>query len=87
MFYFDSPNLDNIDTRKALDTIRECISSYNLYIKSSDSNINLVLIYDIAAYITKILRIFGTIPPSNTIGFPLSSSSSTVDVSIILIEF
>ncbi|XP_064472265.1 cysteine--tRNA ligase, cytoplasmic-like [Ornithodoros turicata] len=54
---------DNIDTRSALECLRNLIYDCNVYMKdkkSSRSQSNAVLLRNIAEYITGILRVFGT---------------------------
>lgn len=70
---------DNIDTRVALDALRELVTTSNIYIKEIKSP-NSVQLYDIALYITQILKIFGTISDTSIIGFP-SSQEGTTNVS------
>lgn len=74
---------DNIDTKTAIDAIRECISACNIYLRDCTSS-NHYLLVDIAKYITEILKIFG-IETANEIGFPVSEGNSSNDVSIISI--
>lgn len=66
---------DNIDTRGALDSIRDCITACNLYLRGGE--LNCLLLRDIAAYITRMMRVFGAIHSADEIGFPLSSAGST----------
>lgn len=78
---------DNIDTRKVLDSIRECISAFNVYVKSCSGSINLILVHDIATYVTRLMQIFGTIPTLDNIGFPLSSSTSDKNIEEIVMPY
>lgn len=65
--------VDNIDTRSALDAIRDVISYCNLYIRQSE-NPNTLLLRDVAVYITKMLVIFGAVPSAHdAIGFPVDN--------------
>uniref|UniRef100_A0A8D8LS95 Cysteine--tRNA ligase, cytoplasmic n=1 Tax=Cacopsylla melanoneura TaxID=428564 RepID=A0A8D8LS95_9HEMI len=64
---------DNMDTRGALDAIRDCISQVNIYLRGTP---NQLLLRDIAAYVTKILSVFGCIGDVKSIGFPLSGSGT-----------
>lgn len=63
---------DNIDTRTALDVIRELISHSNVYIRDNQpSTVNVQLLEEIAIYITDLLQTFGAIQtPKKNIGFP-----------------
>lgn len=80
---------DNIDTRSSLDALRECITSCNIYCRDSGSKLNVTLLHQIALYITKMMKIFGTITSDNQIGFPLASNSTCnpSNVSIIFFVF
>lgn len=65
---------DNIDTKSALDAIRELISNSNIYIRDNHSTANVQLLEDIASYITNLLQIFGAIQVSKRpIGFSVIS--------------
>ncbi|XP_065206637.1 cysteine--tRNA ligase, cytoplasmic isoform X2 [Planococcus citri] len=66
---------DNIDTRTTLEALRDCITQCNIYVKDSERNINAILLKNIAMYITKLMQVFGVIPSSESIGFPLSTKS------------
>ncbi|XP_034944373.1 cysteine--tRNA ligase, cytoplasmic [Chelonus insularis] len=68
---------DNIDTRTSLELIRDLVSQCNIYTKNS-TNPNVLLLRDIAVYITRILKIFGAISSSSDdIGFPIDNESNT----------
>ncbi|GAB6022763.1 hypothetical protein CHUAL_006857 [Chamberlinius hualienensis] len=59
---------DNIDTRTALDRIRDLITACNVYIrKKTQGTVNFKLLENCADYITYILRIFGAIAVEKTI--------------------
>lgn len=70
---------DNIDTAGALKTIRDLVSTCNLYLgdKTTDFSPNALLLRDIASYITSLVRTFGALPSDSSIGFPLSSTESS----------
>ncbi|XP_029056571.2 cysteine--tRNA ligase, cytoplasmic isoform X1 [Osmia bicornis bicornis] len=71
---------DNIDTRSALDAIRELVTHCNIYRKQVKHQ-NTLLLRDIAVYITKMFTIFGAIPyPHDTIGFPVDSITENSNV-------
>ncbi|XP_054736500.1 cysteine--tRNA ligase, cytoplasmic [Anastrepha obliqua] len=79
---------DNIDTRSALDALRELVSVSNVYIRDNKDHINCLLLRRIAAYITDILHIFGTIQgPRGGIGFPVSGADSSVDIEATLLPY
>lgn len=70
---------DNIDTKSALDAIREVISNANVYLRDVPAtNVNVQLLEEIALYITELLKIFGAIQDNGkkTIGFPAISGDA-----------
>lgn len=69
---------DNIDTRTALDAVRDLVSSCNVYIRDNKcSKVNSLLLRKIAMYITDLLNIFGVIAgPRGGIGFPVYNSAN-----------
>ncbi|XP_033152253.1 cysteine--tRNA ligase, cytoplasmic [Drosophila mauritiana] len=67
---------DNIDTRSALDAIRELVSVSNVYIRDNKTRLNSLLLRNVATYITDLLHVFGAISgPRGGIGFPVSGGS------------
>ncbi|XP_030387244.1 cysteine--tRNA ligase, cytoplasmic [Scaptodrosophila lebanonensis] len=69
---------DNVDTRSALDAVRELVSSSNIYIRDNKTQLNSLLLRNIAIYITDLLHIFGAIAgPRGGIGFPVTVSSGS----------
>ncbi|KAH8404070.1 hypothetical protein KR215_009001 [Drosophila sulfurigaster] len=68
---------DNIDTRSALDVVRELVSNTNIYIRDNKAKLNHLLLRKIATYITDLLHTFGAISgPRGGIGFPLGGGSA-----------
>lgn len=68
---------DNIDTRSALDAIRELITTTNIYVRDNRSRLNCLLLRKIAKNITDLLHIFGVITGlRGGIGFPISGFES-----------
>ena len=66
-----------------MDSLRELITATNIYIKNVTSDKNLpdkLLLYNIAAYVTKIVGVFGAIRKEDQIGFPSQHSNQNVDV-------
>ncbi|BFG06432.1 cysteine--tRNA ligase cytoplasmic [Drosophila madeirensis] len=64
---------DNVDTRSALDAIRELVSASNVYIRDNKSRLNSLLLRNVATYITDLLHVFGAVSgPRGGIGFPVS---------------
>ncbi|XP_076767144.1 cysteine--tRNA ligase, cytoplasmic [Xylocopa sonorina] len=67
---------DNIDTRGALDAIRDLVTHCNIYMKQVKQP-NTLLLRDVAVYITKIFTTFGAISSSHdAIGFPVDGSDT-----------
>ncbi|CAH1954638.1 unnamed protein product [Acanthoscelides obtectus] len=66
---------DNVDTRGALDSLRDIVTSSNIYLRERKPP-NMLLLKDIATYVTKILSVFGAISEPAKIGFPVSTSTS-----------
>ncbi|CAH1394990.1 unnamed protein product [Nezara viridula] len=69
---------DNLDTRSALDKIKECISKCNIYLKNDDAKSQ--LIKSISTYITKLFKIFGVIAENEQIGFGVSETFNFTNV-------
>lgn len=67
--------IDNIDTRTALDALRDLVCSSNIYIRERKPP-NSLLLRDIATYITEMLTIFGAIDTPKQLGFPVGSGAS-----------
>ncbi|VDD92361.1 unnamed protein product [Enterobius vermicularis] len=69
---------DSIDTRTAIEKIRELIGLGNAYILEMERQgtiPNCLLLRNIAAYITWLLKVFGAIPYGYEIGFPVETRS------------
>ncbi|XP_043255934.1 cysteine--tRNA ligase, cytoplasmic [Colletes gigas] len=78
---------DNIDTRSALDAIRDLVTHCNIYMNQSKQP-NTLLLRDVAVYITKIFTIFGAISSSHdTIGFPLDDKIADVNVEDVVMPY
>lgn len=76
---------DNIDTRTALEIIRELVSQCNVYMRDNKKSVNSILLIKIAQYITELLHIFGAISGlRGGIGFPISTGSGSGDVCIFI---
>lgn len=72
---------DNIDTRTALDAVRDLVTNSNIYIRdhATTDAFDGLLLRRIATYITDLLHIFGAIDgPRGGIGFPIEGGSSDV---------
>jgi cysteinyl-tRNA synthetase len=59
---------DSIDTPTVMEQIRQLVSTTNIYMNTTNSVINRLLLRNIAAYITRLINIFG-----------LNSSAATTD--------
>lgn len=77
--------IDNIDTRSALEALRDLVTSSNIYMKERKP-LDTLLLVDISLYITKMLSIFGTMPESLKIGFPISSGTDSDNVSNFVVN-
>ncbi|XP_055594555.1 cysteine--tRNA ligase, cytoplasmic [Uranotaenia lowii] len=72
---------DNIDTRTALDALRDLVSHSNVYIRDHKAKLNALLLRRIASYITDMLHVFGAIQgPRGGIGFPVGGGSDSGDL-------
>lgn len=79
---------DNIDTRTALDALRDLVSHSNVYIRDHKNELNALLLRRIASYITELLHIFGAINgPRGGIGFPVGGNAGNADVNIHFISY
>ncbi|KAJ9601009.1 hypothetical protein L9F63_000847, partial [Diploptera punctata] len=81
---------DNVDTRGALDAMRDLIGICNVYIRdkrASNLEANCLLLRDIASYITWIFRIFGAIPTEENIGFPIGECKGVANTSNPFLQF
>ena len=67
---------DNIDTRSALNVVRELVTACNIYIRdNAKTGLNKLLLRRIGEYVTDLLHIFGAIEgPRGGLGFPLRCS-------------
>nr|CAG4638301.1 EOG090X02DZ [Cyclestheria hislopi] len=68
---------DNVDTRSALDSIRDLVTACNIYLRQTEKQANGLLLKNVAQYLTDIFRMFGAIEGDDVIGFPISGTSST----------
>lgn len=67
-----------MDTRSALHAIKDCITACNVYIRGGD--VDCLLLRDVAAYITRIMKIFGAIYTEDDIGFPVNTGGTSNNV-------
>jgi len=81
---------DNIDTRTVLETIRELITSANVYIEANRStgSLNRQLLKNIAVYITKIFDVLGMISGGEGLGFPSGGGTGEgVDLETLVLPY
>lgn len=70
---------DNIDTRGALDALRELVGAAHIYLRQTKPR-NAPLLAAAARYVTDILHVFGAVEgPRGGIGFPVGDAA---DVSV-----
>nr|CAD7196689.1 unnamed protein product [Timema douglasi] len=81
---------DNVDTRTALDALRELIGNVNIYLRDkrvSGQEGNYILLRDIGTYVTWIFKVFGAIPKEDSLGLPISGSGQTTNVEEIVMPY
>jgi cysteinyl-tRNA synthetase len=66
--------MDDFDTPTAIDELVFLIKECNRYIEKMDNTFSTATLTSAAKYITSILKVFGMVPNSVDIGFPLDSS-------------
>ncbi|XP_062326673.1 cysteine--tRNA ligase, cytoplasmic isoform X1 [Osmerus eperlanus] len=74
---------DNVDTRVAMEEMRALVSLSNTYIaskKTSKLQPNRLLIKSVAVYLTDMLRTFGAIEGTESIGFAVGRKGQSVDL-------
>lgn len=78
---------DNVDTRTALDVVRDLVTQCNIYVRDTrgdSSKLNILLLKRIATYITDLLHIFGAIEgPRGGIGFPIDGGNSDMEQTML----
>ena len=80
---------DNIDTRTALDAMRDLVTTSNIYLRSSrqqGDEPDRQLLVNIAMYLTDMFRIFGAIEGAQ-LGFPASSGSTSANLEDIVMPY
>jgi cysteinyl-tRNA synthetase len=83
---------DSIDTPTVMELIRQLVSLTNIYMNTTNVNINLLLLRNISVYITSLINIFGLNSSASfldDIGFTRSTEqqASTVNVEDIAMPF
>uniref|UniRef100_A0A8C4ETM4 Cysteine--tRNA ligase, cytoplasmic n=1 Tax=Dicentrarchus labrax TaxID=13489 RepID=A0A8C4ETM4_DICLA len=77
---------DNVDTRTAMEEMRVLVSQSNSYIasrKNAKLRPNRMLVESIAVYLTNMLKIFGAIEESESIGFPMGGQSQNLESTVM----
>lgn len=76
---------DNVDTRTALDVVRDLVSASNVYVRDNGGRLNALLLRRVAEYVTDLLHVFGAIGgPRGGIGFPVGGGEGGASVSILI---
>ena len=80
---------DNIDTRTVLESIRELITSANVYIETNrtSGNLNRQLLKKTATYITRIFDVLGMISREDGLGFPTGGSADGADLETLVLPY
>nr|CAG4640688.1 EOG090X02DZ [Eulimnadia texana] len=81
---------DNVDTRSALDVIRDMVSSCNVYMRQcsqKQQSPNRLLLKNVALYVTKIFTIFGAIDKEEGLGFPAASAGSSGNTEEVVMPY
>ena len=76
---------DSIDTPSVMEHIRQLVSATNIYMNAPNATVNRLLLRNIAAYITRLINIFGlNASPSSTddIGFTRSTEQQASAVNV-----
>jgi cysteinyl-tRNA synthetase len=81
---------DSVDTKGALDAIRDLITSSNVYVdnkRKANSSPDRGLIKSIATYITHILKVFGATEEDDNIGFPQTGGQAETNLEDIAMPY
>nr|CAG4641519.1 EOG090X02DZ [Eurycercus lamellatus] len=71
---------DNIDTKTALEAVKNLISACNKYLAQLKQSANRVLIKNVGEYVTRLFQIFGVIEGQQALGFPSDSGLGSASV-------
>lgn len=87
----DAALCDNIDTKTALDCVKNLISACNKYVARLKQSTNRTLIKNIAEYVTGLFQMFGAIEGKQALGFPSESTgvangSNVEDIQMPLLQ-
>lgn len=75
---------DNVDTKTALDAVRNMITACNKYLAHKKELANRVLMKNVAEYVTRLFQIFGVIEGKQAVGFPSEASGSADVESVVM---
>ncbi|XP_063240086.1 cysteine--tRNA ligase, cytoplasmic isoform X2 [Bacillus rossius redtenbacheri] len=81
---------DNVDTRRALEAIRELVCAVNVYLRDrrqAAQEGNCFLLRDVASYVTWMLQVFGAVPKQDPIGFPIASAGETTNLEEVVLPY
>ena len=73
---------DSIDTPSVMKHLRDLLGSCNVYVTECDPP-NTRLLENVALYVTKMLQMFGVIPSSRIIGYPVQSEQVDVEATVL----
>ncbi|CAF2042364.1 unnamed protein product [Rotaria magnacalcarata] len=76
---------DSIDTPTVMENIRQLITTTNIYMNRTNATVNRLLLRNIAAYITRLIDIFGlnsSVPSTDDIGFTRSTEQQASAVNV-----
>ena len=76
---------DSIDTPSVMEVIRQLVSQSNIYMNTTNATINRLLLRNIAAYITRLINIFGlnsSVPSMDDIGFTRANEKETSSANV-----
>lgn len=78
----ESTFIDSVDTPSVMRLLKDLVGACNIYMDESNPP-NTHLLENVALYITKMLRIFGAVPSSATLGFPVEAQGLDVEATIV----
>lgn len=81
---------DNIDTKCAMDALRDLITAVNVYLRNKKAvkvSPNALLLRNCATYINRILTVFGAIHVEQPIEFPSTKAENSPDKAEVVLPF
>ena len=70
-----------MDTPSVMKHLRDLVSACNIYMDSDSYNTR--LLENVALYITKMLQVFGAVPSSSGLGYPVPAQELDVESAVI----